>query len=252
MSTEAPLPGILDEARRLATAALERDIPLRLVGGLAVRIRVDEDFHPGLSRDYKDIDFVTPKGRGKLVAGFIQEMGWEPQAQFNAMNGHERLLFYDLEHQRQLDVFVGAFRMCHEIPINNRITVDPMTLPLAELLLTKLQIVTLNEKDLRDVIAILHHHEVGDHDGDTINANRVAQLCAEDWGLWRTCKMNVERVRAGVQSYDVAEAERTTVERRLDQLWARIEAEPKSRGWRLRDRIGDRKRWYDEPEEVDA
>lgn len=252
MSTQAPLPQIIDEARRLATAALERDVPIRLVGGLAVRIRVDETFHPGLSREYKDIDFVTLKGRSKVVAGFIEEMGYEPQQQFNAMNGHERLLFHDLGNQRQLDVFVGAFRMCHEIPITNRITLDPMTLPLAELLLTKLQIVTLNEKDLRDVIAILHHHEVADHDGDTINADRVAQLCAEDWGLWRTCKMNVERVREGVESYDIAEDERATVEDRLDRLWARIEAEPKSRGWRLRDRIGDRKRWYDEPEEVDA
>ena len=252
MSDEGPLPQIIDEARRLASAALEQDVPIRLVGGLAVRIRVDEAFHPGLSREYKDIDFVTLKGRNKQVATFIEGMGYEPQAQFNAMNGHERLLFFDLGNERQLDVFVGAFRMCHEIPITNRITLDPMTLPLAELLLTKLQIVNLNEKDLRDVIAILHHHEIADHDGDTINADRVARLCAEDWGLWRTCKMNVERVHDGIEGYDIAQSEREVVEERLDRLWARIEAEPKTRGWRLRDRIGDRRRWYDEPEEVDA
>ncbi len=252
MTAEQPLPQILDEARRLASAALEQDVPIRLVGGLAVRIRVDEAFHPGLSREYKDIDFVTLKGRNKQVAAFIEGMGYEPQAQFNAMNGHERLLFFDLANERQLDVFVGVFRMCHEIPITNRITLDPLTLPLAELLLTKLQIVNLNEKDLRDVIAILHHHEISDHDGDTINGDRVARLCAEDWGLWRTCKMNVERVHEGIDGYDIAQTERAVVEERLDRLWERIEAEPKSRGWRLRDRIGDRRRWYDEPEEVDA
>jgi hypothetical protein len=252
MAVQEPLPQILDEARRLAGAAYEQDLPLRLVGGLAVRIRVDETFHPGLSREYKDIDFVTLKGRGKQVVRFLEEMGYEPQAQFNAMNGHERLLFHDLVNRRQLDVFVGAFRMCHEIPITDRITHDPMTLPLAELLLTKLQIVSMNEKDLRDIVAILHHHDVGDDDGDTINANRVAKLCAEDWGLWRTCKMNFDRVREGLASYDIAEEERATINQRLDRLWDRIEAEPKSRGWRLRDRIGDRKRWYDEPEEVDA
>jgi hypothetical protein len=179
-------------------------------------------------------------------------MGYQPQEQFNAMNSHERLLFHDLGNGRQLDVFVGAFRMCHQIPITDRITLDPMTLPLAELLLTKLQIVNLNEKDLRDIVAILHHHEIADHDGDTINATRVAQLCSEDWGLWRTCKLNVGRVREGLAHYDMADHERLAVEERLDRLWERIEAEPKSRGWRLRDRIGDRKRWYDEPEEVDA
>ena len=252
MSAETPLQQILDEARRLASAALERDVPLRLVGGLAVRIRTDEAFHPGLSREYKDIDFVTLKGRNRQVARFFEDMGYEPQEQFNAMNGHERLLFHDLANQRQLDVFVGAFRMCHEIPISDRITQDPMTLPLAELLLTKLQIVNLNEKDLRDVIAILHHHDVSDHDGDTINSVRVAKLCAEDWGLWRTCKMNIARVREGLASYDIAQAERNAVEERLDRLWERIDTEPKSRGWRLRDRVGDRKRWYQEPEEVDA
>jgi hypothetical protein len=252
MNGDAPLPQILDEARRLATAALERDVPLRLVGGLAVRIRVDETFHPGLSREYKDIDFVTLKGRAKAVTQFLENMGYEPHTQFNAMNGHERLLFHDFGNERQLDVFVGAFRMCHEIPINDRITRDPMTLPLAELLLTKLQIVSLNEKDLRDIIAILHHHEIADHDGDTINAGRVAKLCADDWGLWRTCKMNFARVREGLESYDIAQEERHVVEQRLDRLWEHIEAQPKSRGWKLRDRIGDRKRWYDEPEEVDA
>jgi hypothetical protein len=252
MSSGGPLPQILDEARRLATAALERDVPVRLVGGLAVRIRVDDAFHPGLSREYKDIDFVTLKGRSKAIVRFMEEMGYESSQQFNAMNGHERLLFYDLANGRQLDVFVGIFRMCHEIPITDRITLDPMTLPLAELLLTKLQIVNLNEKDLRDIVAILHHHEIADRDGDTINGSRVAQLCGEDWGLWRTSKMNFQRVREGLAQYDIAQDERATVEQRLDGLWERIEAEPKSRGWRIRDRIGDRKRWYDEPEEVGA
>jgi hypothetical protein len=250
MSTDTPLPQILDEARRLTVAAIERDVPIRLVGGLAVRIRVDETFHAGLSREYKDIDLVTLKGKSKPVGRFLEEMGYEPHQQFNAMNGSERLLFYDMGNERQLDVFVGAFRMCHEIPITERITLDPLTLPLAELLLTKLQIVNLNEKDLRDVVAILHHHDVADRDGDTINAAYAAQLCADDWGLWRTCKMNVDRVRDGVEQYDIAQHERETVKLRLGRLWARIDAEPKSRGWRLRDRIGDRKKWYDEPEEV--
>jgi hypothetical protein len=249
---DTPLTQILDEARRLASAALDRDVPIRLVGGLAVRIRVDETFHPGLSREYKDIDYVTLKGRSKPVSQFFEDMGYAPNKPFNTMNGHERLLFNDFGNGRQVDVFVGAFRMCHVIPINDRITIDPVTLPLAELLLTKLQIVNLNEKDMRDVVAILHHHEIADHDGDTINASRVAQLCGDDWGLWRTSRMNFERVRDGVAQYEMAHDERATVEERLDRLWERIDAQPKSRGWRLRDRIGDRKRWYDEPEEVDA
>ena len=252
MSAEGPLPQILDEARRLASEALEQDVPMRLVGGLAVRIRVDEAFHPGLSREYKDIDFVTLKGRSSRSRRSSRRMGYERQAQFNAMNGHARLLFFDLADERQLDVFVGAFRMCHEIPITKRIPPIQWHVPLAELLLTKLQIVHLNEKDLRDVIAILHHHDISDQTATRSTAAGSRACCAEDWGLWRTCKMNIERVHEGIKDYDIAQSERAVVEERLDRLWERIETEPKSRGWRLRDRIGDRRRWYDEPEEVDA
>jgi len=105
-------------------------------------------------------------------------------------------------------------------------------------------------QDLRDIVAILHHHDVSDQDGDTVHGGRVAALCAGDWGLWRTTKMNVERVREGLGHYDLSAGERAVIEERLGWLWERIEAEPKSRGWRMRDRIGDRKRWYEEPEEV--
>ena len=252
--TERPVPlaPIVDEARRLANAARQQEVPIRLLGGLAIRIGVDGAFHPALTRDYEDIDFVTLKNTGQVATGLFTELGYEPDREFNAFNGGTRLLFHDPANARQLDVFVGAFRMCHRIPIDGRISVDPMTLPLAELLLTKLQVVDLNEKDLRDIVALLHHHEVADRDGQAINAQRVAKLCSEDWGLWRTCKMSFARVREGLELYELTGEERAAVESRLDRLWERIDTEPKSRGWRLRDRLGDRKRWYEQPEEVEA
>lgn len=248
----SPLANIVDEARRLTDAAVDQQLPIRLLGGLAVKLRIDPNLHPSLSREYKDIDFVAANDRGKATATFFETMGYEPDRQFNAFSGGTRLLFHDPANQRQLDIFVGAFRMCHEIPIGDRLTVDPVTLPLAELLLTKLQVVSLNEKDLRDTVAILHHHQLADRDGDAINAQRVAALCAEDWGLWRTIKMNVSRVQDGLGLYGLSEHERTALAQRLNELWQRIEAAPKSRGWRLRDRIGDRKRWYEEPDEVEG
>ncbi len=122
-----------------------------------------------------------------------------------------------------------------------------MSVPLAELLLTKLQIVELNEKDVRDTVALLSAHEIGDTDGETLNGARVAQLCAQDWGLWRTITRNLEAVGEHVDRYDV---DRETARRRLAELQQRIEDEPKSRGWRMRAKIGERKRWYELPEEV--
>jgi hypothetical protein len=158
------------------------------------------------------------------------------------------LLFFDDAHGRQVDVFVGAFSMCHRIPLDGRIEIDPVSIPLAELLLTKLQVVQLNEKDVRDSLALLHDHPVGEEDGETVNGERVAKLCAADWGLWRTITQNLVACRGFADTYDVPD--RAVLDERLDALLDRIEAEPKSRAWKMRSKIGDRKRWYELPEEV--
>ena len=141
--------------------------------------------------------------------------------------------------------------MSHEIPLEGRLDLEPLTVPLAELLLTKLQIAELNEKDVRDSIALLHGHAVGEEDGDTVNAARVAELLSDDWGLWRTITGNLAVCRDHVSRYPLAQGEAELIAERIDALSARIEAEPKSRAWRLRARIGERKRWYETPEEFD-
>jgi hypothetical protein len=246
----APLPGIVDEARRIVAAAAERSLPVRLVGGLAVRLRASEPVPAALAREYQDIDLVTLKGKGKDVGALLRDLGYAPQERFNAINGHERLLFHDLANGRQLDVFVGAFRMCHEIPVTGRIVLDPVAVPLAELLLTKLQVVKLNEKDQRDIVALLYDHDVAESDGDTVNGAEVGRLCADDWGLWRTSRGTLARVRERIGDYDLPAGGRERVLDRIDRLEAAIEHAPKSRSWRMRDRIGDRKQWYVDPEEV--
>jgi len=166
------------------------------------------------------------------------------------MNGNERLLFHDLPHGRQVDVFVGSFRMCHVIPLTERLSPEHRTVPLAELMLTKLQIVELNEKDVRDTLLLFHGHDVADHDRDTVNSRRIAELCANDWGLWRTITHNLQRCRELIGGYDLLDADRQRICDRLGAVLERIEAEPKSRGWKLRAKIGERKRWYELPEEV--
>lgn len=239
------------EARQLMTAAAEHDVPLRLVGGLAVYLHA-EPLHPAFAREYKDIDVVTLKGRGRDVAAVIETLDYEPAAEFNALNGHRRLMFTARGTGRQLDIFVGEFAMCHRIPVTERIELDPLTLPLAELLLTKLQIVELNDRDFRDVAALVYHHEVAAHDDDAINRDRIAELCAADWGLWRTCTANLMTIGAWLEALapELDESERDLIHSRLHLLRDRIDSEPKPRRWRLRDRVGERVRWYELPEEV--
>ena len=236
---------IVDEARRVLAAAAEDDVLVRLLGGVAVRLR--SNALPGaLEREYKDLDFVTTRKASGDVQKLLRELGYAPHTAFNTMNSKERLLFFDDAHGRQVDVFVGSFRMCHEIPFEGRLGIDAGTVPLAELLLTKLQIIELNEKDVRDAVALLHEHEVTDDDAG-LSGRRVAELCAADWGLWRTITRNLDSVGRHLDAYEV---DREVVAGRLSDLQERIEAAEKSRGWRLRARVGERKRWYELPEEV--
>jgi hypothetical protein len=249
MAMTVILPSIVDESRRLLGVARDSGTTLALLGGVAVRLHAP-DVPPALDRDYKDLDFAVPKGRSAHADKLLQASGYEPEASFNAMNGNERLLFHDREHGRQVDVFVGTFRMCHVIPFADRLDPDQPTVPLAELLLTKLQIVELNEKDVRDTLLLFHGHAVADHDDDAVNGARIATLCAGDWGLWRTITTNLERCRELLGGYDLPDEDRRRISDRFGALLQRIDDEPKSRGWKLRARIGERKRWYDLPEEV--
>jgi hypothetical protein len=243
------LSDIVAEGGRVLDLANASATPLRLLGGVAVRIRAGEDFPAALQRSYGDLDFIAARGSSNDVIRLFEGAGYESNVRFNALHARERLLFYDNEHERQVDIFIGAFRMCHSIPLDGRLDIDQRTIPPAELLLTKLQVVEVNEKDVKDAIAVLYVHDVGDSD-DGINAQRVAALCAADWGLWRTITHNLDVCRERLPDYELGAEGSERVAARLDVLLARVEAEPKGRGWRLRSRIGERKRWYELPEEV--
>ena len=179
----------------------------------------------------------------------MTKAGYEPNTRFNAVNGSTRLVFYDLPHERQLDVFVGGFEMCHLLPIAARIDLEPRTIPLAELLLMKLQIFKLNLKDLTDIWAVVYHHEVGGSDGDLVNGSYVAEVLAGDWGLWRTSLQTVEAAkdRLGEAASD---EERDLIRQRLSRLWEMVEAAPKGLRSAEPRKIGEKLRWYQLPEEI--
>jgi hypothetical protein len=216
---------------------------------VAVRLHAPE-VPPSLDRQYKDLDFAVPKKAGGATDRLLRDAGYEPHITFNAMHARERALFFDDAHGRQVDIFIGSFRMCHQIPLDDRIGNGTQTVPLAELLLTKLQIIEVNEKDVRDTVLLLYGHDVGDSDDEMVNGARIAELCAADWGLWRTITANLERCRDHVGNYDLGPEAEGRISDRFDTLLARIEDEPKSRGWKLRAKVGERKRWYELPEEV--
>jgi len=245
MSVVAPEADVVREALRVLDAAA--GIRLRLLGGLAIAVSLRDG--PLLPRPYNDIDFITARGEGPKAAKLFEELGYEGDHQFNGLNGHRRLLFYDVANERRVDVFVGRFEMCHMWPLERRLPVADKTIPLADLLLTKLQIFAVNEKDQRDIVNLLHGHKLAEDDHG-INSAYIAKLCAGDWGLWRTVTMNIERARGAVSRFPISPHDEAIVIARLDDLRKRIDATPKSAKWKLRARVGERVQWYEEPEEV--
>ena len=238
------------EARRIIAAGEAQGIVLRLLGGLAIRLHAPSAAHRALARPYPDIDLATPARPCRAVEALIANLGYEPNKSFNLLNGDSRLLFYDQAHGRQIDVFIGGFDMCHRLPITERLDRDSLTLPLAELLLTKLQIVQMNEKDLRDICALLLDHPFSDTDLETVTLPRILQLCAEDWGLWKTVTLSLGKAQQFCETSDLEPTAKRTIIERLDQLRSALGDAPKSLKWKMRAAIGERVQWYAVPEEV--
>jgi hypothetical protein len=231
-----PLADPVDEALALLAEAEARGVILRALGGVAVRLLSPSARRPPLQRTVKDIDLA---GRGEdreAIASLLSDLGYTPDAEFNLYQGATRLLFVDTVNGRQLDVFLDRLVMCHTLALRDRLDEASRTLAPVDLLLSKLQVVQLNERDLQDAVALLADCE--------IDAARFAAVLGGDWGWWRTCTENLERVADYAERMAVP-----AVGERVTQLGRAVDEAPKNLRWRARARIGDRTPWYRLPEE---
>jgi hypothetical protein len=177
------------------------------------------------------------------------ELGYTPRDVFNALQGDTRLIFNDIENGRRIDIFLDVFEMCHRFDLRDRLLIDKYTIPLADLLATKLQVVEITEREYRDIIALFHDHDVGDSDApETINGQHLARLCAKDWGIYKTLTVNLSNILAAVAQYQLDAEYQKIVRERIQGLQSRIENEPKSTRWKIRANVGDKVRWYELPE----
>ncbi len=244
------MPELADEAARLINLGEAHGLRLRLLGGLGVLDTCPSMGLPTLRRSYPDIDFVTGKASGPATRGLLEASGYRGDQRFNALHGETRLLFYSESGEWQVDVFLGSFSMCHSIDLERSLLPGRRALPVADLLLTKLQIVQMNVKDMKDVMAILLDHRVAaESDPDAIDLGRLVAVTSEDWGLHTTVTDSLAKARTGAADLLEGEALRRATERIAEILEA-IQSAPKSKRWRLRSRIGRRIRWYELPDEV--
>ncbi len=251
-SPEAVADDPLPEAVWLAEAAATTGVGLKLLGGLAVRV-LTPDLPPRL-RAGQDIDFAClSKGR-KATAAFLEDAGCVPDRRFNNLNG-DRQMYFTAPSGRPIDVMVDRLTMCHVLDFRPGYGRQPLTLDAVDILLSKLQIVELNEKDARDIMQLLSGLPAGPASTSaepSLDTGRFGQVVAADWGWWRTVTANLDKlpglaadkpelVPAGGGYDPVAQA---------GHLAEVAQSVPKGMKWKLRANVGDRVRWYELPEEV--
>ncbi len=245
---------IVDEMQYLMDAAHQQGLPLRLIGGLAIRFHspTAQQHRGGLHRDYPDIDLVVPKKDKRRLDAFFSSIGYQPEKTFNLLNGDRRQIFFDPESGRRIDVFVGDFEMCHKLPMRDRFDKHPLTVPLAELFLSKIQIVDLNRKDALDIISLLLDNDVTFNDDSGINVDRITRLCLKDWGLYKTLTITLSKVENVLinENPGLDDDSVQVVLGRIDTIRRMLDRVNKPVLWQLRDRVGTRLRWYTEVEEV--
>lgn len=242
------------EGAALVRAAAGAGFPLRLIGSLAVRLRCP--LHRRMldalgRRRARDVDLVGYARDERAIEELFRARGYalHPAVKHSREFGILRLIFVRPDDGLKVDVFLDRLIMAHTIDLAGRLELDPVTVSLADLLLSKLQIHEITENDLMDGAALLAEHELGPTGIDT---TRVCAVLADDWGFYHSASLNLEKLEAALDRWaPLADVPVDRLRRRIAELRDAIDAAPKSRRWRLRARIGERMRWYELVEEVE-
>ena len=230
-------------------AAKTNNVYLRLIGSIAIRLHSESARAQVIPRALTDIDFVGYSKQSREIAALMQKLGYEGDDSFNTLHGSERLIFTG-KNQLHVDIFLDVLTMSHNLDLRGRLELDFPTVPLTDLLMTKLQIAELNEKDVKDMICVLNDHELADTEiPEKVNVGRISKLCASDWGIYKTFTININRILVYLDRLGENEEMRKRVKAQCEALLSDIEDAPKSMKWKMRARVGEKKRWYQLPEE---
>ena len=253
----------LDEARRIVEEGRKQGLILRAMGGVGIRLRTLEYQELGQrlgrlgedEQEFTDLDFVTYKKLRKQMQGFFEGLGYRKRRATLSSAASERQIYFHHDGWFFVDVFFDKLMVAnHRLDFRRRLEVNPLTLSPTDLLLQKLQIVSFSEKDFKDSLILLFAHQLAQEDEEeAINAKYIATLLSKDWGFWYTLTTNLKAIKDLLPTMEaLSDDERSTIASRADELLAHIEAEPKSRGWKIRSKIGPKRRWYEPVETEDT
>ena len=238
---------IIEEGKKM-------EVKLRLLGATAIYYHCPgwTSMSEALNRPLTDLDFMALSKHNAKVEELFAKLSFQPNKHVNMLYGRHRQIYYDPKNSRQVDIFFDKLSFNHVLDLTKRLDIDPVTISLSDLLLEKLQIVKMSEKDAKDVIVLLREHGVGDGLAGDIDSKYVSKLLAGDWGFIYTVYQFMTKVRDYLKGVNfVGPEDKQKVDGRMEELMGKIDAQPKSLGWKMRASIGTKSLWYTEAEDVE-
>ena len=259
---------ILDDAVHIVNQAQEAGLTVRLLGALAVRVQAGAhadlfyqlDRLGSAGKTFTDIDLVAYSKQRSNLHKFLEDaLRYRLDQYAVLMHGRDRTILHHREGKYSIDVFFDKLSYSHEIhfgsnPDSGRLSLDPVTISPTDLVLEKIQIHEINEKDIKDLVTLFASCETSDQEGrGMISRKHVGQVLAEDWGFWYDANLNLDKVIHFAQRYKEEgklDSERLeTVLTRINDLRKTIEETPKTKQWKKREKDGTKKKWWNDVEE---
>ena len=243
----------VEQAHKILEVARERQVTLRLLGAIAFHLSCPNFnyIQRETGRVFTDIDFMSYFKEMREVEILFKQMGYSEDRRIKSVPGLRRSIFFHADQPWHSDVFYDVLDFSHEIDLRGRLEIDYPWLALVDLLLEKMQIARINEKDIIDTLMLLREYEVGETDDRVIRIDHLARSCKADWGLWKTVTTNLDKVERLIDRYEVLGTEdRRIIRERLSAIRQRVDREPPTLRWRLRGAVGERVQWYRDVDEV--
>ena len=241
------------EGLRIVTAARERNVHLRLLGAIAFQTHCPTYSYltESLRRVLSDVDFAAYGSERDPIEKMMREFGYADQPMITALFGHQRMIWDNKSNGMHVDIFFDKLEMNHNINFQGRLELDETTITLADMLLEKMQIVRINEKDIVDTIMLLREHQIGEGEPETIDARYIAKLLSNDWGFYYTFTTNLKKIQDALAKYsELTEEDRKDITAKIQNLSDRVEKVPKTFGWKVRAKMGTKSKWYKDVEDV--
>lgn len=254
-ASQAEFASFFASAVAIVEAATKMKIELRLLGATAIYYQCPNSrlLSDVMQRKLTDLDFITLAKTMSKIPDLFSSLDFEPNERVNALFGAQRQIYFDPKSSLHVDVFFNKLSFNHVIDLTHRLDIDPITISLADLLLEKLQIVKMSEKDAKDVVVLVREHDFGRaKDKSAIDSEYIVKLLSDDWGFYYTVTTNIAKVVEFANGNpSLPQSDKDLVTQRLNGLLQQLQGSRKSMKWSMRARIGTRSKWYDEAEDIE-